>query len=87
MAKRGLRSDPVATRKGRRLAVDADTSSSTSTYGGAVAFKNAWKELPKDGWMPNHYIAKAWAIDSDTFGLEETRQGRKVWTFFLGKLQ
>ncbi|KAG3170082.1 hypothetical protein PC128_g18996 [Phytophthora cactorum] len=50
MAKRGLRSEPVATRKRRRLAVDADTSSSTSTYGGAVAFKNAWKELRKGAW-------------------------------------
>ncbi|KAG6947635.1 hypothetical protein JG688_00015452 [Phytophthora aleatoria] len=49
MAKRGLRSEPVATRKRRRLAVAADTSSSTSTYNGAVAFKHAWKELLKDG--------------------------------------
>ncbi|KAF1780789.1 hypothetical protein GQ600_4985 [Phytophthora cactorum] len=50
MAKRGLRSEPVATRKRRHLAVDADTSSSTYTYGGAVAFKNAWKALLKGAW-------------------------------------
>ncbi|KAG6950092.1 hypothetical protein JG688_00014333 [Phytophthora aleatoria] len=50
MAKRGLRSEPVATRKRRRLAVAAVTSSSTSTYGGVVAFKHAWKEFLKDGW-------------------------------------
>ncbi|KAF1785631.1 hypothetical protein GQ600_22369 [Phytophthora cactorum] len=50
MAKRGLRSEPVATRKRRRLVVATDTRSSTSTYGGAVAFKHARKELLKDGW-------------------------------------
>ncbi|KAG2808277.1 hypothetical protein PC116_g21311 [Phytophthora cactorum] len=50
MAKRGLRSEPVATRKRRHLAVDADTSSLTYTYGGAVAFKNAWKALLKGAW-------------------------------------
>ncbi|KAF1785516.1 hypothetical protein GQ600_10339 [Phytophthora cactorum] len=41
MAKRCLRSEPVAARKRRRLVVAADTSSSTSTYSGAVAFKHA----------------------------------------------
>ncbi|KAG6945096.1 hypothetical protein JG687_00017491 [Phytophthora cactorum] len=29
------------------------------------------------GGRQNHHPAKAWMIDTDTFGLEETRKGRK----------
>ncbi|KAG2851567.1 hypothetical protein PC113_g15792 [Phytophthora cactorum] len=31
------------------------------------------------GGRQNHHPAKAWMIDTDTFGLEETRKGRKTY--------